>query len=110
VSWCTSVAKENPMIAPESQRRLIDLRGLRSPQPVLVLADEAERVGPGETIGILSDDRYSQADFLTWCVSAQMDVIEMKYLAGGVERFVFRRPQVTTDPGMPLHPQWGHAA
>jgi TusA-related sulfurtransferase len=97
------------MIAPESQRRLIDLRGLRSPQPVLVLADEAERVGPGETIGILSDDRYSQADFLKWCVSARMDIVELKFLVGGVERFVFRRPQVASGPSA-RHPQLGHAA
>lgn len=98
------------MIAPESPRRLIDLRGLRSPQPVLVLADEAERVGPGETIGILSDDKYSQADFIDWCVSAHMDIVELKYLVGGVDRFVFRRPPPTSAPGTPLHPRWEHAA
>src|ERR1700730_4140944 len=98
------------MIAPQSQRRLIDVRGLVRPQPVLVLADEAERVGPGETIGILSDDRYSREDFIHWSVSARMDFIELKYLADGVDRFVFRRPPATSDSTTRQQTPWGHAA
>ena len=97
-------------MAPESHSRIIDLRGLRSPQPVLVLADEAERVGPGDTIGILSDDPYSEKDFIHWCVSARMDFIELKYLAGGIHHFVFRRPPVSSAPGTPLYPAVKHAA
>ena len=78
----------------EPQPRTIDLRGLCSPQPVLVLADEAERVGPGETFAVLSDDPRSPTEVLGWRISAGMDLVEQKYLAGGVDRYVFRRPPV----------------
>jgi TusA-related sulfurtransferase len=102
------------MRAPKSQRRVIDMRGLCSPQPILVLADEAERVGPGETIAVLSDDPNSKADYFHWCESAQMDIVELQHAAGGVDRFVFRRPAVAVDPQSRQHPQaapeWGHAA
>jgi TusA-related sulfurtransferase len=97
----------------EFQRREIDLRGLCSPQPVLVLADEAERVGPGETIAVLSDDQNSKADFFHWCESSQMDIVQLQYLAG-TDRFVFRRPAAAVDPHSPQQPEvpsgWGRAA
>ena len=97
----------------ETQGRLIDVRGLRSPQPVLVLADEAERVGPGETMAVLSDDPYSKADFFEWCESAQMDIVGLRRLAG-VDHFEFRRPAVAVDSDAHQQPQvlpgWGRAA
>ena len=102
--------EQKPMRTPELSGRTIDVRGLLSPQPVLVLADEAERIGPGETIGILSDDPYSNEDFIRWCVSAGMDFIERKSLVDGTHRFVFRRPAVSWDPGIPPVRQWEHAA
>ena len=96
-----------------SQRRVIDVRGLRSPQPVLVLADEVERIGPGETIAVLSDDPDSKADIFHWCEASQMDIVELQYLPGA-DRFVFRRPAVAMDPHahLPSHVplEWGHAA
>jgi TusA-related sulfurtransferase len=81
----------------EPQPRIIDLRGLCSPQPVLVLADEAERVGPGETFAVLSDDPRSPTEFLGWRLSAGMDLVEQKYLASGVDRYLFRRPPITAE-------------
>jgi TusA-related sulfurtransferase len=101
------------MRTPQSPRRVIDVRGLCSPQPVLFLADEAESIGPGETIAVLSDDSNSKADFFHWCESSQMDIVEMQYLAG-MDRFVFRRPAVAVDPQSRQHPKvpsgWGRAA
>lgn len=101
------------MRTPQSPRRVIDLRGLCSPQPVLVLADEAERVGPGETIAVLSDDQNSKADFFHWCESSQMDIVQLQYLAG-TDHFVFRRPAVAVDPQSRQQPEvpsgWGRAA
>ena len=81
----------------EPQPRIIDLRGLCSPQPVRVLADEAERVGPGETFAVLNDDPRSPTELLGWRISAGMDLVDQTYLADGVDRYVFRRPPITVE-------------
>jgi TusA-related sulfurtransferase len=75
-----------------AKHRVIDLRGLPNPEPVLRMAAEAAWLKRGEFLDVLTDDPCAPGDFLRWSQgSGDVHLLDVHYIAGGNACAVFRR-------------------
>ena len=56
-------------------RRTVDALGLYCPVPIIRTAEAIERIGAGEILEILSDDRVVLIDMPAWCLSARHEYL-----------------------------------
>jgi tRNA 2-thiouridine synthesizing protein A len=71
----------------------LDLRGLPNPEPVLELAEEAEKLAPGEMLEVIADDPCAQTDFLHWLAGSDFELINLRYLPDKENKYLLRRSQ-----------------
>ena len=45
----------------------LDCRGLRCPQPIIVLARRIGEVAPGDLVELMADDPAAAPDLAAWC-------------------------------------------
>lgn len=72
----------------------VDLRGLPNPEPIVKLEEAAVSWRPGDTVRVLADDPCFANDFLRWCVGCDLDLLELRYPAGGETELTLRVPTV----------------
>ncbi len=56
--------------SPNSGDRLLDLRGLLCPLPVVKAAEALKEMAPGEVLEVLADDQGVKADYPAFCKGA----------------------------------------
>ena len=54
---------------------ILDVLGLKCPQPVLKLAVMAKEIPPGDTVEVLADCESFPKDLPTWCAKAQKTLL-----------------------------------
>ena len=78
--------------------RKLDCRGRPNPEPVLALAQVAAKLGPSESIEVLTDDPCATSDFLRWAASTGMLIVDIKGLPGGALQYRFQRRRAARRP------------
>lgn len=54
-------------VTPALQERLLDARGLKCPEPVMLLHAEVRRMAVGETVKVLATDPSTERDIPQFC-------------------------------------------
>ena len=75
--------------------RILDLRGLLNPEPILRVAQATADWHAGDTVQILADDECFANDFLRWSVGSELDLLSLRYLPSGVTELTLRMPGVS---------------
>jgi TusA-related sulfurtransferase len=86
------VAPDDPSNGPRTLHA--DLRGLPNPEPVLALAEWAARLGPGETLDVITDDPCAHSDFMRWLAGTDIKWVDARCLPDMAMGYVFRRAGV----------------
>jgi tRNA 2-thiouridine synthesizing protein A len=79
------------MAVNKAEIELLDLRGLKCPLPALYARRALERVAPGTTITVLSDDPLAGVDLPHMCRSEGYIVVHSAR-EGDTLRFALQRP------------------
>lgn len=70
--------------------KLLDVRGLACPLPILKASKAMKDVPVGGTLEVLATDPGAKGDFDAFCERGRHDLLEQS-AAGGVLRFLIRR-------------------
>lgn len=70
--------------------KLLDMRGLACPLPILKATKAIKDVPPGGTLEVLATDPGAKGDFEAFCKRGRHDLLEHSD-ADGVLRFLIRR-------------------
>jgi tRNA 2-thiouridine synthesizing protein A len=75
---------------PAPEARLLDARGLRCPQPVLMLAAAMDEVDPDDVVELWADDPAAKVDVPVWCRMRRQELQGLDQFDSAV-RFRVRR-------------------
>ncbi len=71
--------------------RVIDLRGLVCPEPLIRMAGEIKKIESGETFEVLATDPGTLTDIPMWARNNNIEVIESKR-ENDIIKFTLRKP------------------
>ncbi|MFM9938262.1 MAG: sulfurtransferase TusA family protein [Hyphomicrobiaceae bacterium] len=71
--------------------KVLDTKGLNCPLPILKAKKAMADVAAGGTLEVLATDPGSVPDFIAFCKTQKLELVEHSE-AGGVYRFLIRRP------------------
>ena len=80
------------MSAATDPKQTLDLRGLLTPEPVIRLAEARAEWFPGDSVRIVADDECFANDFLRWSAGCELELLSLRYMAGGETELVLRVP------------------
>jgi len=72
--------------------KVLDVKGLKCPLPLLKAKKALKDVAPGETLEVLTTDPSSVIDFTVFCDTSGNELVEQGE-ADGTYRFLIRRDQ-----------------
>ena len=75
----------------QSEERVLDVRRLLCPMPVIKANKEIALLEPGEVLKILATDRGSVANFSAWCEDTGHELIKWEQQEDDVLRFWIRK-------------------
>lgn len=58
--------------------RILDVRGLRCPLPVLKSNEEMEKLEPGKVLQVIADDPAAEPDLQSWAKWQGYEVLEVR--------------------------------
>ncbi len=58
--------------------RVLDVRGLRCPMPVLRANEEIEKLEPGSVLQVIADDPAAEPDLQSWAKWRGYEVVEIR--------------------------------
>ena len=76
---------------PPSTTVRLDLRGWSSPDTVVALAQEADRLVVGQQLDVITDEPSATAEFVRWLQGTDYELVEVRCLANRTTGFTFRR-------------------
>jgi tRNA 2-thiouridine synthesizing protein A len=71
---------------------MLDLRGLKCPMPALLARRALERVGPGQTLEVVTDDPMAPIDVPHMCRQEGFELVSLTK-EEQTARMVLRRPE-----------------
>ncbi len=70
--------------------RLVDARGLRCPEPVMLLHNAVRQLAPGEVVKLIATDASTQRDVVKFCAYLGHDLVAQE-VAGEEYCYFIRR-------------------
>lgn len=58
--------------------RVLDVRGLRCPMPVLKANEEIEKLEPGRVLQVIADDPAAEPDLQSWAKWRGYEILEIR--------------------------------
>lgn len=69
------------MQTPQSTKRLIDLRGMKCPAPIVALNNESRQMNAGELFEAVADDPAFELDVKAWCRRKGFELLTLEAAA-----------------------------
>jgi len=70
--------------------KIVDLKGMPCPMPVIQISQEIMKVGVGQVIEAVTTDPGSLADFPAWAASTGQEIVKTEQAAGEIHFMVKR--------------------
>lgn len=58
--------------------RILDVRGLRCPMPVLKANEEIEKLEPGKVLLVIADDPAAEPDLQSWAKWRSLEILDIR--------------------------------